>query len=270
MSSPLTQVVDSLIQEPAAEYHAQSGRNLSSHLLARFRESPLLYHRTVAGEVDEIDRAAYLLGQAAHALILEGRAAYERQFAVGGPVNPKTGQTYGANTKAFQVWADSQGKPVLTDAQASLVEQLSHAVLLHPIAERLLDDGVAEGVLRADYSGMPCQIRLDWFSPQNGIVDLKTCNDLTWFESDARRFGYMHQMAFYRAVVSQFAQMLVPVHIIAVEKKEPYRCGVWQVGQDVLGQCQKENQEAIERLKRCQANDHWPTGYEQIRQFDYV
>ena len=270
MSSSLMQVVESLIQEPAAEYHAKAGENLSSHLLARFRESPLLYQRTVAGEVDDIDRPAYLVGKAAHALILEGRESFSRQFAVGGPVNPKTKQTFGVNTKAFQTWADSQGKPVLTESQVTLIEQLSHSVLLHPIAERLLDDGVAEGVLRTQYCGIACQARLDWFSPQHGIVDLKTCNDLTWFESDARRFGYMHQMAFYRSIVTQLADMLVPVHIIAVEKKEPFRCGVWRVGQDVLGTCQRENEEAIKRLLCCQKTGQWPTGYEAIREFDYV
>jgi hypothetical protein len=147
---------------------------------------------------------------------------------------------------------------------------MSDAVLRHPVAERLLDDGVAEGVLRCDYQSVPCQVRIDWFSPKRGIVDLKTCSDMTWFESDARRFGYLHQMAFYRSVVAQFALALVPVHILAVEKQEPFRCGVWQVGQDVLGQCQRENEEAISRLKRCQKTDKWPTGYEQVRQFDYV
>ena len=270
MTTSLMQVLNSAVEEPAAEYHAKAGQYLSSHLLARFRESPLLYQRTVAGEVDEVDRPAYIVGQAAHALILEGRQAFEDQFAVGGPVNPKTGQRFGAGTKAFQAWADAQGKPVLTEAQAALVEHLNHAVLLHPVAERLLDDGAAERVLRCDYTGLPCQVRLDWFSPQHGIVDLKTCNDLTWFESDARRFGYMHQMAFYRSVVAQFAHTLLPVHIIAVEKKEPFRCGVWRVGQDVLGTCQRENEEAIQRLKRCQRTGQWPTGYEAVREFDYV
>lgn len=270
MSKPLEKVLDSLIQEPAERYHSKAGEFLSSHLLAKFRESPLMYQRKLAGKVEDVDRPAYLVGRAAHALILEGRKQYEDQFAFGGPVNPKTGQVYGSSTKAFQAWAEQQGKPVLSESQSAMVEQLHQSVLVHPVAERLLDDGVAEGVLRAQLMGVACQTRLDWFSPEHGIVDLKTCNDLTWFESDARRFGYLHQMAFYRAVVAQFAQCLVPVHIIAVEKKEPFRCGVWRVGQDVLGSCQRENEEAIRRLVRCQQNDHWPSGYEDVREFDYV
>ena len=52
----------------------------------------------------------------------------------------------------------------------------------------------AEGVVRAEYRGVPCQIRMDWFSPKHGIVDLKTCDSLKWFENDCRRYGYIFQM----------------------------------------------------------------------------
>ena len=110
MSQPLMQVIESLVHEPAAEYHANAGEYLSSHLLAKFRESPLLYQRTLAGDVDEVDRPAYLVGQAAHALTLEGRAAFERQFAVGGPINPKTGQVFGSNTKGVPGLGRCTGK----------------------------------------------------------------------------------------------------------------------------------------------------------------
>ena len=68
-------------------------------------------------------------------------------------------------------------------------------------------EGEAEGVVRAKYCDLPCQIRMDWFDAHQGIVDLKTCDDLTWFEADARRYGYAHQLAFYRAVLAQVIGM---------------------------------------------------------------
>ena len=121
-------------------------------------------------------------------------------------------------------------------------------------------------LVRADYCGVPCQIRIDWVHPYRGIVDLKTCDDLTWFEADARRYGYVYQLAFYRAILSQVLdQLLVPVHLVAVEKKPPFRCGVWRVDNDTLAIAQSENEAAIRRLKECQRLDAWPTGYENIR-----
>ena len=205
-----------------------------------------------------------------HTLVLEGRDTFEAEYAVGGPINPKTGELFGSTTKAWAEWAAAQGKAVLTVAQFDLVENMADGVRANQAAVDLLSEGIAEGVIRTEYRGVPCQIRMDWLDPYCSLVDLKTCDDLTWFEADARRYGYPHQMAFYRAIVSLALGIPMPVHFIAVEKKEPFRCGVWQVHQDTLAQAQKENEAAIERLKRCVATDTWPSGYEEKRLFDAV
>jgi hypothetical protein len=256
--------------EPAEVYHAQRAKYLSSHQLAEFRRNQLLFRKKQLGLVKDEDRPAFLLGRAAHTLILEGREAYEREFAVGGPVNPKTGEPFGSRTKAFQEWADAQGKPVLTDDQVLLVENLNAAVHAHEHAAALLADGVAEGVVRTDYCGVACQGRFDWVNPQRGIVDLKTCDSIDYLQLDARSYGYAHQMAFYRSLLTCVSETVVPAYLIAVEKREPFRCGVWRMGEDVLGIAQKENEEGIERLKECRAKDQWVSGYEDIRVFDWI
>ena len=81
--------------------------------MAAFRECPLLYRKWQLGEINDEDRPAYVVGRAAHSLILEGREEFDDQFAVGGPINPKTGAPFGAATKAFAEWAASNGKCVL-------------------------------------------------------------------------------------------------------------------------------------------------------------
>ncbi len=259
-----------LIHEPAEVYHRQSGHYLSSHLLGDFRKSPLLYHRKRSGLVPDRDGPSRLLGRAAHTMILEGHEEFQRGYAVGGPVNPKTGLPYGPNTKAASEWAAAQNKEVLSEDQYELIQAMSLSVKQHECAQELLSDGVAEGVARADYRGLPCQIRMDWFDPHQGIVDLKTCDDLTWFEADARRYGYGHQLAFYRAVLAQVIGVAMPTFFIAVEKKEPFRCGVWKLTDNTLSAAQQENEAAIQRLKRCRDLNQWPTGYEECRFFDYV
>lgn len=259
-----------LIRETAELYHAQSARFLSSHKLADFRRNVPLFRKKELGLVKDEDRPAYLIGRAAHTLILEGREAYEAQYAFGGPINPKTGAPFGSRTKAFQEWAETQGKPVLDDDQAALIENMDGAVRAHEHAAALLVEGVAEGVVRAEYCGVPCQARLDWLNPERGIVDLKTCDNLDWLQMDARSYEYAHQMAFYRSILACAIGSLAPVHLIAVEKREPFRAGVWRMGEDVLGTVQKENEAAIERLKTCRERDHWPTGYEDIRVFDWI
>jgi len=259
-----------LIREPADVYHAKRDKFLSSHQLAEFRRNPLLYRKKQLGLVQEEDRPAYLIGQATHALVLEGREAYEDRYAFGGPVNPKTGERYGSRTKAFEEWAAAQGKPVLTHEQMALIQNLYAAVFAHEHGAALVSDGVAEGVVRAEYCGVACQARFDWLSPARGIVDLKTCDNLDWLQMDARSYGYSHQTSFYRSLLACVSGVVVPVHLIAVEKREPFRCGVWRLSEEVLGLAQKENEEGIERLKACRERNHYPTGYEDIRVFDWI
>jgi len=276
--------LDILTSEPADAYHAKRDRFLSSHQLLDFMRCPWLHRKKSVGLIKDADSASYLVGRAAHVRILEGREVYERSFALGGPINEKTGKPFGAGTKAFAEWAEAQGKPVLAQEQVDLVEQMAAGVGMNDEAVALLLFGRAEGVVRAEYCGTPCQIRIDWLHPHRGIVDLKTCDDLTWFEADARRYGYHRQMAFYRAVLTQAmgnmtvdcaergdaAGAPVPVHLIAVEKKEPYRCGVWRVSDETLAQAQRENEAAIRRWLACRESGEWPTGFEEIRVLDVV
>ncbi len=262
---------DFIIREPAEQYHAESkaGRYMFSHMLADFRESPALYRKEILGQIEDAESPAFAIGQAAHCLILEGRAEFDRQYLVAdGPVNPKTGEPFGKATKAYAEWRTAQEREIVSGRDYSFIMKLQTAVRLHPVASELLSDGVAEGVVRAEYSGVPCQIRMDWFSGKYGLVDLKTCDSLKWFESDCRRYGYLFQMAFYRAVLREATGRNVPVHIIAVEKNEPFSAGVWKLTDEVLDLAELTNKAALERYRNCCVGGVWPTGYEDARIID--
>ena len=125
---------DVLLHESDSDYRAKAREHLSSHALADFRKIPLLYWRKKQGLVPDEDRPAYIIGRAAHALILEGRKAFENQFAVGGPTNPTTGKPYGPYTKAYADWAAAQRRPVITDEQYDLIHNLRRAVRAHAVA----------------------------------------------------------------------------------------------------------------------------------------
>jgi hypothetical protein len=55
----------------------------------------------------------------------------------------------------------------------------------------------------------------------------------------------------------------VPVYIIAVEKKEPFRCGVWQINSKALLLARTEIEAAIEQMKTAKIRNQYPTGYEE-------
>lgn len=260
---------------PAEEYHqaARDGKFLSSHLLGDFRKAPKLYRMKMSGEIEPMESAALTIGRAVHSLILEGRSAFEKEFMVSdGPVNPKTGEPFGRLTKAYREWASSQKKCVVTGPEFSLMAKMQQSVWTHPVAMELLDDGIAEQTVRTHYCGEPCQIRMDWFrADYEGrfvICDLKTCENIDWFENDARRFGYPQQMAFYRAVLQQGmrnGERGIDCYLIAVEKREPYRCGVWKLTDELLESATRENERAIGELQECRSINRWPTRLEELR-----
>lgn len=260
-----------ITQEPARDYHAKAKDYLSSHRLSDFRKSPMLYYKKQEGLIPDHDSPAYLEGRAAHSLILEGHAAYEAEFVTDAraPVNPRTGKPFGPTSDKYKEWADEQDREVITSDIATRVEAMNASVRSHEHASRLLTTGIAEGVVRTTYLGMPCQIRMDWFNVnQNAICDLKSGDDLDYLIYDSKRYGYPWQIAFYRAVLANAMEGSVtdiPCYLIAVEKKEPYRCGVWNLADDVLAVCQAENEQAMERLRECRRSGIWQTGYEELR-----
>lgn len=262
-------------------YHAKRRDFLTSHQLIDFQACPLRYHMRMEGLIPAVQSGAFLTGQATHTLTLEGREAFAAEYVVGGPINPKTDRPYGRDTQKYAEWERQQGKPCLSEEQLSLVSAMAYAVRQHPVASYILAAGVAEGVLRADYLGAACQIRCDWFSPNFGLVDLKTCDDLDGFadafarysedegrlvvQADCTRFHYREQLAFYRELIYLNTGERAPVRLIAVEKKEPHRVGVWQIDVLDLQAARERNEKAIRRLLVCRNCNTWPTNYEDER-----
>ena len=120
-----------ILEIPAAEYHAasRSGKYMSSHLLSDFRESPALYHKETSGEVSDNETPALLLGRTAHCLILEGRTAFDSEYLVAdGPVNSKTGESFGRATKAYAEWLSSQDREVVSSRDYGFMLKLQKSV----------------------------------------------------------------------------------------------------------------------------------------------
>ena len=66
-----------LIHESADEYHAKAKHYLSSHQLADFRKCPQLYYRKKYQPRTQEESPAYLVGRAAHVMILDPLALFD-------------------------------------------------------------------------------------------------------------------------------------------------------------------------------------------------
>ena len=261
-----------IISEPEAEYHARSksGEYMSSHMLARFQEMPYKYFATISGLYHEPEKQEYAFGSAAHKLILEGEDAFNTAYVVSdGPINERTGKPYGKDSKVYLDWLSCQPGEVITTADFNEIEAMRQSVAAHPeIPEKILrPGGIAEGVVRAEIEGVKCQIRIDYFHPETGIIDLKTCRDIRFFEYDMRSFGYAFQMAFYRAVLRAACGTEYPVNMIAVDKTDFHVSGYWSIPAAELDIAERINAAALRRYKECRERGKWPTGYERKQIF---
>ena len=256
--------------ETEKEYHARSksGEYISSHMLATFRECPRQYYDTIHSKAEQEETTAFRIGRAVHKVVLEGLAEFDRCYAVGGPINEKTGNPFGLGTAVNRAWFKETGKENYLTADESLyVMNLYSHVLNHPVARKLLSGGEAEKIFRVDSLlgvDLKCQAKIDYLS--TAIVDLKTCDNLKYFESDFKRLGYGYQMAFYRdMVVETLKDPMWPVYVVAVEKDIPFRVGVWELTADFLLPFSRANKDCMISLKSCRGSGKWPTGYEEVR-----
>ena len=264
-----------LLEIPAEEYHAATKENkyTTSHRLNLFRRCPALYHKHITGEIVEGDTAAFQMGRAVHVLTLEPDNFDKEYLVADGPINPKTGNPYGRETKAFKEWADVQTLPVIGTEEHALMKKLADAVHAHEIAADILKAGIAEATVRAVWDGEPVQARLDWIDPERGIIaDLKTCADVDRFPFDIRDFGYVTQLAFYKRVLmlAGYAGPDIRAYLIAVEKREPFRVAVVEITHYTLedgntAEASKYgpgNNLVMDELMKCRARNVWPTRYE--------
>jgi len=254
-------------------YHAKaySGEYVSSTLLSTFRKSPYLYWATINGVIERADSPSFRFGRMAHKMILEPERAFMDAYAVGGPVNPKTGKPFGQETKAWADYEAEIGKPIISEDDYDKVNAMRDSVMTHPEAAPFLTGHMYETIFRTEVCSVNCQIKVDAINVDSYglyLIDLKTCDDLNFFEQDAARFQYVHQAALYNMVFKQSLGYLdydVKARIVAVEKRIPFRVGVFSLDSSIKGAVCDIDRELVE-LHRCRKHNEWPTGFEMVRE----
>lgn len=213
----------------------------------------------------EVETPAMRLGTAVHACILEPNL-FEDRYAIGGPVNPKTGRCYGAETQKYAEWAAEQGKPTLPTENAEICWAISGAVRKHGTARWLLECGARELSLTwTDVeTGLELKGRVDaWIEKGGALPDLKTCRCAAArpFSIDAYRLGYHFQLAMYvdGMKAATGAETIVPL-IIAVETSEPYAVAVYQFTDEAIEIGRTQYKRTLALIQKCEKAGDWP-GY---------
>lgn len=138
------------------------------------------------------------------------------------------------------------------------------AVMAHPLAAALFDDGAAEMSIIADDDGTLIKCRPDWYNPKRKlIIDLKTTTDARpdSFMRSCVNFRYDVQSAWYPHVAIKAGIECEAFVFLAVEDRAPFGVRVYYASEAMFRIGADKSTADYELLKTCRANDNWP-GYD--------
>nr|DAQ54379.1 MAG TPA: Exodeoxyribonuclease 8 [Caudoviricetes sp.] len=235
---------------PAADYHAHPA--VSKSLLDRMAKSPLHARAYLDGAIEPAT-PAMLFGTALHTAVLEP-ARYAAEYAVfEGDRRTKDG-------KATYEKLIASGKSIISAADADVISAMVSSILQHPVAAKLLTEGVVEHSVFWTHprTGLECKARPDYWRQNHGmVVDLKTTED-------ASPAGFARSIAAYRYHVQAAhyldGTMAARFVFIAIEKKAPYAVGVYELDPASLTAGASLRARDIEQYASCVEFNAWP-GY---------
>ena len=234
------------------DYHSTGGIS-KSHLDDIADRSPLHYwNERVRPDREPRDKTpALILGDAIHKAILEPDLL-ESNFITApadAPKRPSSAQRKAKKPsietlEAIDFWDNfgrqAFGKTILDTDDLAMIKRARDSVHRHPVAGPLLRGGMPEQTFFAicPRTGALIKCRSDYLKPRM-IVDLKSTEDASpeGFGKSAFNYRYDVQAAWYPHVVeaSGWHEPIEHFVFVAIEKSEPFACGVYYAVEEVMG-----------------------------------
>lgn len=199
-----------------------------------------------------------------------GHYVHGKVLGVGSPVVVIDADDYrskAAKEQRDQAYADGL-VPILRKEVAEL-DAMAEAVLAHPTAAALFEEGVAELSMwwHDTETGVRCRARTDWLREYPDgrrpiIGDVKTTGtgaSPSAFSATAGKGGLHIQEAWYREAARECGIHDDPWFIfINVEKDPPHLVSLTQLTPRAVELGAARMRAAIDLYANCLANDHWP------------
>lgn len=244
-----------------AAYFAAPGVNKST--LWELRKSPAHYKHLL--DNPKPDTKAFLLGRAIHCAILTPDD-FDGAFVVA----PNIDRRSNAGKAAYAEFEKSAaGRDILAKEESEMIWSIADSVHNDPDAEFLLDHCSTEvcEFWTDPMTGIRCKCKIDAVKHDGDhatIVDIKSCDNATpkAFMRNALDYGYDVQAAHYiRGYKEKHPQIKeVDWFFIAIEKKPPYACCIYKVGQDFIDRGEMQLTWLLDKLHECRTKKKWP-GY---------
>jgi len=217
---------------PNEDYHA--GVGISSSYIRRFGQSQL--H---AIEHKQESSPNLKFGTAAHALIVEGQEAFDKEVRV------LTGSPYTKAYKEEKAEYEEQGFIVLKEDDVNLIQSMKDSMVYEGNAYLNAKGKVAEASIYWYEDDVLCKCRPDMLCPplkepnsdnKIVIIDYKTtisCEPFS-FNKSVKKYGYDMQAAWYRRGIQMAGYDVEDFVFIAQEKVHPYASKVFRITKEQI------------------------------------
>jgi exodeoxyribonuclease VIII len=217
---------------PNEDYHA--GVGISSSYIRRFGQSQL--H---AIEHKQESTPNLKFGTAAHALIVEGQEAFDKEVRV------LTGSPYTKAYKEEKAEYEEQGFIVLKEDDVNLIQSMKDNMVYEGNAYLNAKGKVAEASIYWYEEDVLCKCRPDMLCPplkepnsdnKIVIIDYKTtisCEPFS-FNKSVKKYGYDMQAAWYRRGIQMAGYDVEDFVFIAQEKVHPYASKVFRITKEQM------------------------------------
>lgn len=266
MTEPKPQRTARHIECTLEEYHARSEWSRSQ--AEDLRASPPLFHgRHISGLYPRKEGPALDTGTVGHHILTSPASVDEIVAVIPPDVLNSQGHRKGA---AWKEW--SEAHPDRIQMKADEMEAIRHMVrnvYAHPRATMLLANAMHYEftVLYEDpETGLPLRARPDLISGFYSrviVVDFKTTRALTprEFASEAVKWGYHRQEAWYREGVERFGYDIAAFLFVTVDKSPAHECRVYELSSSALQLGREENQSIRRDLAHRLETDDWTDPY---------
>jgi hypothetical protein len=220
-----------ILDQADTDYHANAA--IGSTTAKLWLDSPQLFKDQIDGIRKPPASAALAFGRIAHMAFLQPDLFAARLSS--GPINEKTGQTYGAETKTYAAWSEANPQAiVLSDRDRQAIQMMTQR--MPEIVREILGhkDGVAESSYYQTLAGVRVKCRPDWIVGGK-IYDVKTVGNIDDAERHLTKFKYWFAHAWYRMIVKAETGASMPFRFIFAEKSPPYRWRIIDLDADWIG-----------------------------------
>lgn len=254
---------------------------LSSTGIKRILQSPMHYRWDFLNP-DESTTAAKTMGSALHMGILEpnrfdsGAILTIPEDAPNRPTSRtmKAAKPSPASLAAMDYWADfdrrGQGKIVLTEAQAAVVQGMVNSARRHPLYAELFSGGQSEVSYQWTDARLeiPCRCRFDYLRADHLAVDLKSTRDASpeGFARAVASYSYHIQEAHYRNGFEHLHTHSVSGFVFfAIENEAPFGCAIYVLQPNAINFALDRVEAAMLLYAQARKSGYWRGYSEQVQ-----